>query len=236
MGCDIHSVAQVKIKGKWKTVLQDVAGDNRNYDTFAVLANVRNGYGFAGVDTGDGFIPISQPRGYPKDFKVDDNEDHKISKKTPTGDKYEWADAKYRKSRLKEIADSTSVWMGDHSHSFHTLKEIKDYLVKMDTRSTIKRGFVNEKTYLELRKTRAHPEGWSGGISGANIVTMTEKQYLKAESEGKLPNGEIYVQYCWTVSYTEGTDISAIVEQLEGLAKKYKVEDTEVRFVFGFDS
>lgn len=39
--------------------------DARNYSRFAILADVRNGYGFAGVDTGDGFRPISQPRGLP---------------------------------------------------------------------------------------------------------------------------------------------------------------------------
>lgn len=39
----------------------------RNYDVFAMLANVRNGRGFAGCDTGDGFVPISEPRGLPDD-------------------------------------------------------------------------------------------------------------------------------------------------------------------------
>lgn len=41
--------------------------DGRNYDLFAMLANVRNGYGFAGVDTGEGFKPIAEPRGVPED-------------------------------------------------------------------------------------------------------------------------------------------------------------------------
>lgn len=40
----------------------------RNYDLFAILANVRNGYGFAGCDTGDGFKPISLPKGLPEDL------------------------------------------------------------------------------------------------------------------------------------------------------------------------
>lgn len=41
--------------------------DGRRYDLFAILADVRNGYGFAGIPTGDGFNPISQPRGIPRD-------------------------------------------------------------------------------------------------------------------------------------------------------------------------
>jgi hypothetical protein len=40
---------------------------DRNYDLFSILANVRNGYGFAGVETGEGFVPISQPKGVPED-------------------------------------------------------------------------------------------------------------------------------------------------------------------------
>jgi len=34
---------------------------------YAILADVRNGYGFAGCDTGDGFEPITEPRGIPDD-------------------------------------------------------------------------------------------------------------------------------------------------------------------------
>ena len=41
---------------------------DRNYDVFAILADVRNGRGFAGVDTGDGFVPLVQPRGLPDDL------------------------------------------------------------------------------------------------------------------------------------------------------------------------
>jgi hypothetical protein len=41
--------------------------DGRNYDLFAMLANVRNGRGFAGVPTGEGFVPIALPRGIPED-------------------------------------------------------------------------------------------------------------------------------------------------------------------------
>lgn len=41
---------------------------DRAYDVFAVLADVRNGVGFAGCNTGDGFQPISEPRGLPEDM------------------------------------------------------------------------------------------------------------------------------------------------------------------------
>ena len=44
---------------------------DRNYDLFALLADVRNGVGFAGADTGDGFTPIAMPRGLPLDLSAE---------------------------------------------------------------------------------------------------------------------------------------------------------------------
>jgi hypothetical protein len=83
MGCDIHAGIEVNDGNGWtplkwpnrwhrdddpeeppQTARLDL---NRNYDAFAILANVRNGYGFAGCDTGDGFVPIAEPRGLPDD-------------------------------------------------------------------------------------------------------------------------------------------------------------------------
>ena len=84
MGCDIHMTVEVLKKGKWTPVKQPKPATDslevqwyrpeswnwdfgRNYDSFAILANVRNGRGFAGIKTGSGFKPISEPRGLPED-------------------------------------------------------------------------------------------------------------------------------------------------------------------------
>lgn len=81
MGCDIHMLAEMKSKksGKWKKMgrvfkscygdgeLTDEPYDGRNYGLFAILADVRNGVGFAGVKTGSGYEPIDSPRGVPED-------------------------------------------------------------------------------------------------------------------------------------------------------------------------
>lgn len=42
--------------------------NDRNYDLFAMLADVRNGRGFAGVVTGEGFNVIAEPKGLPEDL------------------------------------------------------------------------------------------------------------------------------------------------------------------------
>ena len=44
---------------------------NRNYLVFAMLADVRNGYGFAGTPTHSPIVPISEPRGVPDDITAE---------------------------------------------------------------------------------------------------------------------------------------------------------------------
>jgi hypothetical protein len=82
MGCDIHLYVERRENGAWITCDQwskDEGDDyphvdyqksfyrGRNYDLFAIFADVRNGRGFAGCETGDGFVPICAPRGVPDD-------------------------------------------------------------------------------------------------------------------------------------------------------------------------
>jgi hypothetical protein len=89
MGTDIHIQFEVFQDNQWKylgkkepnkyhtepddgesefSYENELFYENRNYDAFAILANVRNGRGFAGVKTGDGFNIISEPKGFPTDM------------------------------------------------------------------------------------------------------------------------------------------------------------------------
>ncbi|KAL9657563.1 hypothetical protein ABK040_000990 [Willaertia magna] len=70
---------------------------DRNYDVFAILADVRNGFGFAGCDTGDGFEIISEPKGLPDDVS----------------------------SIVKQISEKWDC--DGHSHSYLTLTELLEY-------------------------------------------------------------------------------------------------------------
>ncbi len=82
MGCDIHLYVERRENNKWlscdtwRQADEEASPDvpygqefyrSRNYGLFSILANVRNGRGFAGCDTGDGYNPISLPRGLPGD-------------------------------------------------------------------------------------------------------------------------------------------------------------------------
>lgn len=65
MGCDIHAAIEFRRNGHWEAIPLDL---NRDYDMFAILANVRNGEGFAGCKTASGFRSISDGRGLPEDI------------------------------------------------------------------------------------------------------------------------------------------------------------------------
>lgn len=124
MGCDIHLFCEIKKDGEWKysgkifknpyfepdkpneveedgfewnAEYTDEPYHGRNYDLFGILADVRNGVGFAGCDRGDGFNPIDEPRGLPDDVSPE------IEKKSD-----DWGG-------------------DGHSHSYFTVKELLDY-------------------------------------------------------------------------------------------------------------
>jgi hypothetical protein len=48
--------------------IRDTWYSDRNYLVFAMLADVRNGFGFAGVETFKPVVPIAEPRGLPEDI------------------------------------------------------------------------------------------------------------------------------------------------------------------------
>ena len=121
MGCDIHMHIEVKQadgpwkrhdwlakysdgtyedgsrRVKWGDAFNDVFYIGRNYDLFAVLANVRNGRGFAGCKTSEGFNIISEPRGLPDDVSDE------------------------------VLAESTDMGCDGHSHSWLDIAEIKAF-------------------------------------------------------------------------------------------------------------
>ncbi len=75
MGTDIHICVENCIDDKWQVVEKNNnlfwLYHGRNYDLFAILGNVRNGSGFAGVITGTGFNSISNNRGLPNNASIE---------------------------------------------------------------------------------------------------------------------------------------------------------------------
>jgi hypothetical protein len=195
---------------------------DRNYNLFAMLAGVRNGRGFAGVDTGDGFEPLSEPRGLPDDTSLKNTDD----------DDYD---------------SPGHIWLGYHSFSHCTLAEVLAYDY---SRTTKHRGIVDSAEYAKWVEfgRKGPPDNWCGGISGGGvkIVSNTELDELIANGTAptsgsggpfdhpKSANGLSYfTRIEWEETYRQSAG-AAWFEFLEACRPLGKPED--VRFVFGFDS
>lgn len=72
MGTDVHAFFEARTDGGWKRV-QSAWEQNRHYFLFSWLADVRNGFGFAGTPTYSPVKPIAAPKGLPDDFKLDED-------------------------------------------------------------------------------------------------------------------------------------------------------------------
>jgi hypothetical protein len=244
MGCDIHLCVEQKDEaGKWQRLLpppeardhwlveqaakvadssyylkraEVVWYGDRNYDAFAILADVRNGRGFAGIRTGAGFIPIAEPRGLPDDLS--DGVRRLLSEDRPE--------------------DDNDIWMGDHSHSWLLASELIAYdWTRMTTSAGILAPAEFTRWYNEQRM-QGSPKSWCGGISGKGIVileqTAAAEKLRKGESlADKEFEQEEYVSCEWPITYSEAAG-SFHKQFLPALVKLGRPDET--RIVFGFDS
>lgn len=142
MGTDIHWQWQKKTTEGWENIPEPIPSD-RHYFLFAWLADVRNGYGFAGVVTHTPIIPISKPRGLPADFKYEE----------PAVDD-------------DEAWENNPLTYADHSHSWLSWDEI---IKSPNPCGTVTRtGIVDRETYLKWDGI-SQPDSWCGGISGPGV-------------------------------------------------------------------
>jgi hypothetical protein len=239
MGCDIHFYVEVRKDDQWISV-DDWTKDNddgrkygyvdyrkafysgRNYDLFAILANVRNGYGFAGVDTGSGFIPIAMPKGLPVDVSLE----------------------------VKQCAEYWDADGQDgHSHSWHTLADLLAYDW---TQTSERRGVIDIVTFQKWeswgRGEGKDPDGWSGSVSGPDVQILSEEEARQRIEAVKTAHNAsdwdvrdylkqdmpyVYVKAAWTQPYYKcclnfwGT----VIPRLLRLGKP-----EDVRIVFWFDN
>jgi hypothetical protein len=240
MGCDIHLYVERREAGKWVPAdrwtwdeeegrwtvkYDDRVYSDRNYDLFAILADVRNGYGFAGVPTGVGFIPISKPRGLPADVS----------------------------DRIREEAESWGC--DGHSHSFHTVAQLMAYdwtqaTVKLGVVSAAE--FMDWDRYD--RGQGKGPDNYAGSVSGAFVkhIPIEEMETITREWRQKLDalRGQkeaweaiaskfeslyeyTYTQVSWGTAYCERAQ-NFLARVLPRLWRIGKPED--VRIVFWFDN
>jgi hypothetical protein len=170
---------------------------------FAILADVRNGRGFAGVVTGLGFNVISKPKGLPSDVS----------------------------SYVQNESDEWDC--DGHSHSWLTLKEILDFdwnqvAVNFGTVSEEEYKKWNESG----RKCPSSYCGridrmYVVTLSEAQYIEMCNKEGLIRREVGK----RYYIAVSWTETYYEcaGEGWWKVIEELKTLGN---VEDVRLVFWF----
>lgn len=207
MGCDIHAVFQRRLEGEWIDVPSHFQED-RHYMLFAWLANVRNGFGFAGIPMHEPLTPISEPRGLPEGFELGGKygEEHQTS--------LEVIEASWR-AKYRDPTDALEVWMGDHSHSWLTADEI----LSAKHPAVLKTGVISIEAFREW-DGETEPESYSGGISGPAILVSNPSEICGRTT---------HVQVHWDGPRDE---LAYFVDEV----KRLKSEYGEVRMVFGFDS
>lgn len=115
MGTDIHPIVEVKVDETWTRVLYEPeAIHSRNYDLFALLANVRNGIGFAGIKMGEGWKPLSDPRGLPSDMN-------------PYND-YDLGDHSFSYATLKELIEFFNIEQISRKYGVISILQYKSYI------------------------------------------------------------------------------------------------------------
>jgi hypothetical protein len=248
MGCDIHFKCEIKKGGKWeintdkvfpnpyyeknseyewrKDEFQDSPDGSRDYDWFSILADVRNGYGFAGVSTGSGFDVIAEPRGVPED--ATDEWKEKVESwgcdmhsqsylALEDFDNFDWNQFTFKYGviglgqyeKLRGTTDSPNSWCGSSSGS-------NIITVSTDIADAI---LADPEIRLKVKKGK--------GFLRDSIVTI--------DKNGKPASQfTINVEYEWPVHYSEWFEhkIKNTVEPMRELKQKYE----DVRIVFGFDN
>ena len=202
MGCDIHFYVERLVDGKWVTADRwspdEYAGDEgepplqiayedrfysgRNYSLFGILADVRNGRGFAGIDTGNGFVPIDDPRGLPENA---------------------CAEVK---------ADSDRWGGDGHSHSWFTVAELLAYDWTQVTKHRGFVDAAEFWKWNRWNRQRSEsPESYCGDIGGGGIRKVIEAEMLhllepygkdwSAQELIKKDLGSVYCQAEWEQPY-----------------------------------
>lgn len=128
---------------------------SRCYDLFGILADVRNGSGFAGCVTGTGWKSIAAGRGWPEGFDA---------------------------STLVPDDEGVPRYMGDHSYTWVSLEELLAF--DWDGEHAQLYGVVPADEYERLKESGEAPTSYSGGISGPGIKTYTPEDYEAAKRAG----------------------------------------------------
>lgn len=222
MDTDIHAVFQRfdPSSSSWLFVPHEY-NTERDYSLFAVLAGVRNGFGFAGVPIFEPLPPISEPRDFPPGFIVENDSTPDLP-----GPEYitPWHRKYWNEKDDSGNFESRKVWMGDHSHSWLLSEEILNYYKNIKP-SIWASGYITREQYKEWDHS-SEPSSHSGDIWGGGIVKTTHDDLVK----GEAPDNWTHIRVSWADSLTRAHDY--FLKEIQRLHDLHG----GVRMVFGFDS
>ncbi len=176
--------------------------DGRNYDLFAILADVRNGRGFAGVKTGDGFNIISDPKGVPSDISS-----------VIAADYEEW------------MGDA-------HSASWFTLRELKEFNWDQTTKHSGVISVEQYADYIKIGHPTSWSSSVSGGkVELLSLDEANEYLKGKKELDENL-NYYVRVEWTEKYSESAGNFLDYSIPELEKLSKSDDEDDVRIVFWF----
>lgn len=155
--------------------------DTRHYETFAILANVRNCY----HQSGDEGLPfIAEPRGLPADLSAELAAYDPTSSENTTDEEYEDRDAAYE-------TDPDWTDFGDHSQSWVTLKELRDFNWDQERRRV---GVIAWDAFAQRIRdgVTSSPNSYCVSIGGGGIETYTRAVAMAYLARGEKPKGRIH--------------------------------------------
>ena len=184
MGCDIHAFAEQKRKDRWVQIKGAFLHDRGSYKTYEDTLPLGRNYELfaflAGVRNSNDIVPISLPKGIPSDASH---------------------------GYLAEVES----WEGDgHSHSYFTLKELKEILPELISQE------VNDKQLITRKE----------GDEILEVCGSTTREHF----------GPVGKRRIFTLWKNEATPIEEIINLLEEELDTSERTDEEMRLVFFFDN
>lgn len=241
MGTDIHYVFQKKtedVEGKeqWETLnldqdmhVKDADYSNitygeyyisRYYLLFAVIAGVRNGFGFAGSYRHEPLVPIAEGRGLPEGITSDSFDDVSYGV---------YGYGYVTENKLK----SERYDLGDHSFNWLLGSEILDWF--STDRHIEQVGIIDRTEYDEWYDNGCgQPESYSSGVFGGIVELYDESNSddlsFKLVRMFKQYQNVTHVRVKWKESINES------LSEFKDMIQKLVDQHGEIRMVMGFDS
>jgi len=179
----------------------------RNYEIFAFLADVRNGYGFAGVPIFKPIEPQFAGRGLPPGIPFDEEGN--------------------------SLEEDINMWLGYHDFTWATLEELRNASWRTHFKQV---GVIPADDYQEFKKLGYPPRGWSGGITGPGIHVFSEKEYTSLKHLDDEIEPYIKVSWGDSPLLQSGFYRWIYSDWMDNVVYSVGQDENRVRITMGFDS